>query len=243
MNNIGMNRKIIMPILTTVLLFTQLVLISCGALDDNSQPVIEAIPDQTLDVGEKITVEVNITDADVDDTHIINASSNDTTVATVSVDEASITIRGTAVGMATITVSATDDSGQDNDTSIPVTFEVTVNEPPPSTGVTIGLGINRPPSSFIDKGACAVGMTLQPGEGCHYDDDLFAELIFFVQDDGTACREQVPQVIEGFEIPEHLRPRNLKFCVEWDIERDDFFDTNFAASKNPDGSWTVRNVP
>ena len=238
-----MNLKIIALILFTLSLAIPFIFIGCGALDDNSQPVIEAIPDETLDVGDKTTAEVNITDADVDDTHTIRASSDNTNIATVSVDEASITIRGMAVGMATITVSATDDSGQDNDTSLPVTFEVTVNEPLPSTGVTIGLGINRPPSSFIDKGPCAVGMTLQPGEGCHYDDDLFAELIFFVQDDGTACREQVPQVIEGFEIPEHLRPRNLKFCVEWDIERDDFFDTNFAASKNPNGSWTVRNVP
>ncbi len=69
-----------------------------------------------------------------------------------------------------------------------------------------------------------------------------AELIFFVREDGTACREQVPKVIR-FEIPEDLRPRKLKFCVEWDIERDDAFETSFAASKNPDGSWTVRNVP
>ena len=144
--------------------------------------------------------------------------------------------------MTTITVSATDDSGQDNAASTPVIFEVTVN--PPSPQVTIGFGVNQPPSSFIDKGICTVGMILKPGEGCSYDsNEFFAEINFFVRDDDTACREQVPKVIEGIEIPEHLRPRNLKFCVEWDIKQDDFFGTSFAANKNPDGSWTVRNVP
>ena len=39
------------------------------------------------------------------------------------------------------------------------------------------------------------------------------------------------------------RPYEGWFCVEWDIERDDFFQTSFAASKNPEGSWIVKNVP
>ena len=85
---------------------------------------------------------------------------------------------------------------------------------------------------------------MQPGEGCSYDsNNPFAEIIFFVLQDGDACREQVPKVIEGIEIPEDFRPRKLKFCVEWDIEREDAFETSFAASKNPDGSWTIENVP
>ena len=238
-----MNRKTITLILFTLSLAIPLGLMSCGMLDDNTQPTLDSISDKTLEIGDTRTVRVYITDADVDDTHIINASSDGTNVATVSVDDTSLTIEGKTAGMATITVTATDDSGQDNATSTPVTFQVTVDEPSPRVTLDFGLGINRPPSSFIDKGACTVGMTLQPGEGCHYDDDLFAELIFFVQDDGKACREQVPKVIEGIEIPEHLRPRNLKFCVEWDIERDDFFETSFSARKNPDGSWTIKNVP
>ena len=227
-----------MPILFGV----PFVLISCGFFDDNSQPEVESITNQTLYVGGKTIVEVNVTDAEVDDTHTISASSDDTSIATVSVKDTTLTITGIAVGMTTITVSATDDSGQDNAASTPVTFEVTVN--PPSPQITIGLGVNQPPSFFIDKGICTVGMTLKPGEGCSYDsNEFFAEINFFVRDDGTACREQVPKVIDGIEIPEHLRPRNLKFCVEWDIDQDDFFQTSFAASKNPDGSWTVRNVP
>ena len=87
-------------------------------------------------------------------------------------------------------------------------------------------------------------MTLKSGEGCSYDSNkAFAENIFSVLPDGSACREQVPLLRGQIEIPEQFRPRNLKFCVEWDIERDDFFGTNFSASKNPDGSWTVKSVP
>ena len=226
----------------SILLFTSLLFVGCGTFEeDNNQPLIETITDKTLDVGNTRKVRVYITDADPDDTHIINASSDDTNIATVSVDEDAFTITGNGVGRAMITVSATDDSGQDSAAAVPVTFEVMVEEPLPST--QIGIGINQPPSSFIDKGPCTIGMTLKPGEGCSYDDDSLAELIFFVREDGTACREQVPKVMEGIEIPEDLRPRRLKFCVEWDIERDDAFETSFAASKNPDGSWTVRNVP
>ncbi len=240
-----MNRKTVVPIITTLLLTIPLVIIGCGAFDDNSQPTIEPITDQTLDVEDTITVPVNITDADADDTHIINASSDNVLVAAV-VDgvshKTSVTLIGVGPGIATITVSTTDNSGQDNTEAIPVTFKVTVNEPPPS--VQIGFGINQPSVSFINKGMCAVGMTLKPGEGCSYDsNEFFAEINFFVRDDGQACREQVPEAIEGIEIPEHLRPRNLKFCVEWNIERDNFFDTNFAASKNRDGSWTIKSVP
>ena len=239
-----MNRKIVILTLATAMLITSVFFVSCGEQDDNSQPSIELIIDQTLEVGDKTTVDVNIIDADVDDTHTISAASDDPAIATVSVRDNTLSITGEAVGMAMITVSATDDSGQDNDTSTPVTFKVTVNEPPPSVEVTIGLGVNQPPVSFINKGMCAVGMTLKPGEGCSYDsNEFFAEINFFVGDDGIACREQVPKVIEGIEIPEHLRPRNLRFCVEWNIEQDDFFGTSFAASRNPDGSWTVRNVP
>ncbi len=147
-------------------------------------------------------------------------------------------------GTATVTVSATDDSSQDNAAAVPVTFAVTVNPPLPTETFEVGIGINQPPSSFIDKGACTVGMTLQPGEGCSYDsNEPFAEIIFFVLQDGTVCREQVPLLRGQIEIPEQFQVRNTKFCVEWNIERDNFFGTSFAANKNPDGSWTIENVP
>ena len=69
--------------------------------------------------------------SDVDDIHIISAASDNPNVATVSVETDSVVITGNAAGTTTITVSATDDSGQDNAEAIPVTFMVTVNEPPP----------------------------------------------------------------------------------------------------------------
>lgn len=244
MKDTKLNRKIVVSILAAILLAIPLSFIGCGALEDNSQPEIESITDKTIDVGDDKTVDVYITDADIDDLHTIKASSDTSSVATVSVDGDSLTITGNAVGVAIITVSATDDSGQENATSIPVAFQVTVEEPPPS--VQIGFGINQP-LSYIDKGVCTVGMNLKPGEGCSYDSNKpFVEIIFVVREDGTACREEV-STFEGFggqlELPEQLQPRDLRFCVEWDIERDDFFGTSFSANKNPDGSWTIGNVP
>lgn len=237
-----MNRKSVSSILMAVTLVTSLIFVSCGAFDDNSQPMIEPITDKTVDAGDNRSVNINITDADVDDTHTISAFADDTSIATVSVDEDSLTLIGIAVGTTTITVSATDDSGQDNAAATPVTFAVTVN--PRAPQVTIGFGGDHPPSDLIDKGACAVGMTLKPGESCSYDsNNPFAEIIFSVLPDGSVCREQVPLLRGRLELPEQVRPRNLKFCVEWDIEQDDFFGTSFAASKNLDGSWTVKNVP
>lgn len=224
-----MNRETLVSILATVLFITVLAIIGCGALDDNSQPTIEPITDQTLDVEDKTTVKVNITDADVDDTHIINAASDNVLVAAVVEDvshETSVTLIGVGPGIATITVTATDDSGQDNAEAIPVTFKVTVNEPPP------------PP---IDKGPCFVGMTLQPGESCTYLADQ-APVIFSVKRDGNACRESEVSIFrEVFGIDVQIHNPNI--CVDYDIERDDFFGTRFAANKNPNGSWTIDEVP
>ena len=134
-----MHRKIILSILImTVLTSVSILVVGCGEVDDeaetadelvvNNPPSIGAIPDQTVDVGSTVEVEVTITDADVGDTHTINASSDDTTVAAVSVDGASLTITSKAAGTTTITVTAKDDSGQDNAKANPVTFKVSVNE-------------------------------------------------------------------------------------------------------------------
>ncbi len=92
----------------------------------NNQPVIAAISDQTLDVDDRRTVVVNITDADLWDTHIIGASSDDTAIATVAVNGITLTITGREGGVATITVDATDDSRQENAAATPITFRVSV---------------------------------------------------------------------------------------------------------------------
>ena len=93
----------------------------------NSQPVIEGIADIVVDAGAETTVEVSITDADAEDNQTLHASSDDTAIATVSVSNSTLTISGIAGGVTAITVSATDDSEQDNAESEPVTFRVTVD--------------------------------------------------------------------------------------------------------------------
>ena len=75
-------------------LVTSLVFMSCGAFDDNSQPEIDTITDQTLYVGDEMKVELNIIDEDTGDTHVINVSSDNTIVATASVSDTTLTIIG-----------------------------------------------------------------------------------------------------------------------------------------------------
>ena len=126
-----MNRKTLISFFAIIMLVISLFLFSsCGEdeLNENTQPTIKPISDITLDVGDERTVEVNITDADVEDIHTISATSDDTTVATVSVDGATLTITGKAAGTAAITVTATDDSGQDNAEATPLTFRVGVKK-------------------------------------------------------------------------------------------------------------------
>ena len=170
-------------------------------------------------------MDVNIIDADIEDTHTINASSDDTTITTVSVNAASITITAKAEGMTTVIVSATDDSGQDNATSTPVAFKVTVNEPPP------------PPPIRANQ-VCKVGMTLGPGESCGYG----RLVVFSVREDGTACRASSQPIYHNvFGID--VRIDNPSICGDHDIEQDDFFNTNFSADKNHDKSWTIERLP
>ena len=118
--------KYVTKILTLSLIC--LAVAGCGAdEDDNTQPVLEAIADRTIDVGDETSVEININDADVDDTHTVRASSDDMAIATVSVKNTTLTINGIADGMTTITVNVTDDSGQENAAATPILFQVTVD--------------------------------------------------------------------------------------------------------------------
>ena len=127
------NRNFLMLLL--LVLLASFIFVGCGEddednnklVEDNNQPVIKAIPDKIVDADDEVTVEVNITDVDVDDTHTIRASSNNKAIATVSVKNTTLTISGIAGGMAKITVSATDDSGQENAVATPITFQVTVD--------------------------------------------------------------------------------------------------------------------
>ena len=139
MKMLVVNRKF--SILILPFLLASFVLVGCGEddednnrlvednnrpVEDNNQPVIEAIPDKIVDADGAVTVEVNITDADVGDAHTISASSDDTAIAVVSVNNTTLAISGIAEGATTITVSATDDSGKNNAAATPLTFQVTV---------------------------------------------------------------------------------------------------------------------
>ena len=60
------NRKFLMLILPFLLALFALV--GCGEIEeDNNSPVIGAIPNQTLDGGATLEVDVRVTDADSDD--------------------------------------------------------------------------------------------------------------------------------------------------------------------------------
>ena len=87
---------------------------------------------------------------------------------------------------------------------------------------------------------CQVGDVIAPGESCTYVADG-KNIVFSVKENGEACREGGPvfQEVLGFRV----RVDRLNFCRSNDIERDDTFNSNFAASKNPDLSWTVDTVP
>ena len=92
-------------------------------------------------------------------------------------------------------------------------------------------------AQYIDKGTCVVGLTLKPGESCSYFGSG-EEIVFSVRQDGFGCRSDgAGDVLETG--PFEIQTEDQTFCVNYDIESDDLSGTNFAASKNPDGSWTV----
>lgn len=105
---------------------------------------VAGTPNQTVEVGKTVEVEIIIIDADAGDTHTVNASSNNTDVATVSGSKSTLSIKAIAEGTAIIEIAAKDDSGQDNAAAGPVIFNVTT--------ITINF--------------CQVGDVLQPGERC-----------------------------------------------------------------------------
>ena len=97
-----------------------------------------------------------------------------------------------------------------------------------------------PVAELANKGVCAVGMKLKPGEKCSYVVGE-ANVVFFVQEDGTACREGGPVFHEVFGAK--VRVNKFNICVNQDIEQDDAFGSDFSFKKNPDGSWDIGKKP
>lgn len=120
-------------ILLTIVLGGSFVFIGCGG---NDQPFFETIDNQTLAIDARRTLEIYIRDSDEKDMHTVSASSANSRIATVVVNERSfnpigiekLIIEGVAEGRTFITVSATDDSGESNAT-FDQEFAVTVVEP------------------------------------------------------------------------------------------------------------------
>ena len=125
--------KVNLLILVLIFCSVSYVFTGCG---ENDQPFIETIDNQTIAIDAKRTLEIYIKDSDKKDMLTVRATSNNSKVATVSVSRrdlntigvADLTIESVTAGSTFVTVSATDDSGQDNDTAEMV-FDVIVVEP------------------------------------------------------------------------------------------------------------------
>ena len=120
-------------IIFTILIGGSFVLIGCGG---NDQPFFKTIDNQTLAIDARRTLEIPVRDRDEKDRHTFSAYSANSRIADVVVHErihspisiADLIIEGVAEGSTSITVSATDDSGEDNAT-FEQEFVVTVVEP------------------------------------------------------------------------------------------------------------------
>ena len=92
----------------------------------NARPSVAGIPDQRLEAGETVEIEIAVTDADAGDTHGIEATVSDDGIVETSLADGLLTLTGLANGTVNVTVVARDDSGAGNAESEPVTFAVTV---------------------------------------------------------------------------------------------------------------------
>ena len=130
----------------------------------NAKPAVQAIADQALTIGDAVEVTVSVTDPDASDTHTLSASVSNEAAATVAVDGMVLTINAIDSGVATVTVTATDNSGRDNDTSEPTTFDVTVAS---ESGWVRGVFED----ASVFRNSCAVPRTgIDPATGLAYVD-------------------------------------------------------------------------
>ena len=102
-------------------------------VEENRAPEIsDSIAARTLDEGDSATLDLDDHFTDPDgDTLVYEASSGDTSVATVAVDGSELTIAGVAEGSATLTVTATDPDGLSAMQSFAATVETPNRAPEP----------------------------------------------------------------------------------------------------------------
>ena len=111
-----------------------------------------------------------------------------------------------------------------------------------SFGKTVPTNDDDEPPRSPHLGDCEVGMTLQSGKSCNYYSDGHT-VRFSVKANGSGCRasdKTVTRVIFGARVRISIK----EACVTHNINGDDVYDEpDFSASKNSDGSWTVKAVP
>ena len=252
MKMLVVNRKGIVSILAMMLyifgvqgiLVPSLLLVGCGSGDDGEEVVTPAAafvsahpPGGEITANATITLTFDNTPTDVTVTAgtVTVAGKNAVIVGPFTRGPLALTINW-ADGSQTLNYIVT---GPDNNNIVPPA-EPEVNETGPDNNNIVPPAEPEVNEELVDRGVCAVGMKLKQGEKCRYVADQ-AKVVFSVKEDGTACREGGPvfQVIFGAKV----RVDNFNICVGNDIERDDAFNSDFSASKNPDGSWTIEMVP
>ena len=84
-------------------------------------------------------------------------------------------------------------------------------------------------------GECEDGMTMQPGEGCHFSglEGRPADLVISVGADGSICREKGSVTMSGFPV------NMVRACAE-KYGVIDVLEAEIDFTPNGDGSWTVR---
>ena len=185
----------------------------------NARPVVAAIADQAIAVGETATVEVTVSDGNAGDTHTIRATSSDPAVATVSVLGASLTITAVAEGTATITVTATDNSGAGNATSTGATFTVTIE----AKGWV--AGVFEDASTFKDL--CAT-----PRMGADADGDAFPDAQGTMLDENNWLRSWSNHTYLWYD---EIDDRDPACC-----ETPDYFDLLRTFARTASGAYKDR---
>ena len=92
----------------------------------NAQPSVADVPDQRIEAGEAVEIEISVSDADAGDSHSIEITAGAEGIVEISLADGLLRLTGLANGTVEITVIARDDSGAGNAESEPVTFAVTV---------------------------------------------------------------------------------------------------------------------
>ena len=128
----------------------------------------------------------------------------------------------------TLSVLACGGGSEEPDTPTPPTAT-------PDTGAS-----SAPPAAAIVEGEptvlgeCADGMTMQPGEGCHFSglEGRPADLVISVGADGEICREKGSVTMSGFPIGMG------RACAD-KYEVIDVLEAEINFLPNGDGSWSV----